>query len=208
MLQQCGLLYFFSLAVKKYLIEPAKDRFKILWRRNCIVPANATITVAEITKILKPYVMKSIVRLTAVLFFAWFVSGCIKVVEAPVTIAPITGSWVLTSASEGDAYSWQSFYTGVENGSFYFGNDGTAQYTEGNITMQGNWYITNVNGGYYDEYGSFYNGNHQQLVLHLSDYYTHSTIDLSFDNVSFYGNQFVATYFNGNYIERYYFGRY
>lgn len=152
--------------------------------------------------------MKSIVRLTPALFAVLFLSGCIKVVETPVTIAPITGSWALTSASEGDAYSWQPFYTGVENGSFYFSNNGTAQYTEGTLTMQGSWTITNVSGGYYDEYGSFYNGSHQQLDLHLSDYYSHSTIDLHFDNVIFYGNQFVATYFNGNYIERYYFGKY
>ena len=152
--------------------------------------------------------MKSLVRFSYILFAAWFLAGCIKVVDTPAVVEPIAGSWVLTSASEGDAYSWQPFYTGVENGTFYFSSNGTAQYTEGAVTMQGNWYITNSSSSYYDEYGSFYNGIHPQLVIHLSDYYTHGAIDFSFDNVSFYGNQFVATYFNGSLIERYYFGRY
>ncbi len=152
--------------------------------------------------------MKSTTHFTILLFAALYLSGCLKVVESPVIPAPITGSWMLTSASEGDAYSWQPFSTGLEGGSFYFSNNGTAQYSDGVLSMQGSWVISNISGGYYDDYGSYYNGVHPQLDLHLSDYYSHSSIDLHFDNVSFYNNQFVATYFNGSYIERYYFGKF
>ncbi len=152
--------------------------------------------------------MKLITHFTILLLAAVYLSSCLKVVEAPIIPEPIAGSWVLISASEGDAYSWLPFSTGLENGSFYFSNNGTAQYATGVVSMQGSWTISNTTGGYYDENGSYYNGIHQQLDLHLSDYYSHSSIDLHFDNISFYNNQLVATYFNGSYIERYYFAKF
>ena len=87
-------------------------------------------------------------------------------------------------------------------------NEGIAQYTDAGLNLRGNWYLTAASGGYFDEFGSYVNAPHQQLQMHLSDYSSHNTIDLSFDNVTFYGNKFVATYFNGELIERYTFTRY
>ncbi|MEP6847002.1 MAG: hypothetical protein ABI861_13405 [Panacibacter sp.] len=151
--------------------------------------------------------MKSILRFSSFAVISVFlISSCTKVTVTPQI--PITGSWVLTGAAEGDSYGWSSFYTGLENGVFTMYGNGTALYDDGAVSMQGQWYLTGVSGGYFDEYGSYYNGLHQELQLHLSDPYSHSAIDLNFDNVSFRGNSFVATYFNGHLIERYSFGRY
>jgi len=153
--------------------------------------------------------MKSILRLsTFTIFSVFLLSSCVKEVVVAEPQSPITGSWVLTAASEGDSYGWSPFYTGLENGVFTMYNNGTALYDDADVSMQGSWYITNVSGAYFDEYGGYYNGPHQALQLRLSDPYTHSSIDLSFDNVSFYGNSFTATYFNGNLVERYSFSRY
>jgi hypothetical protein len=151
--------------------------------------------------------MKSILRSGIFVTLAVIaLSSCTKVTIEPQN--PITGSWILTAAAEGDAYGWSPFYSGLENGVFTMYSNGAALYDDAGVKMQGNWYISTVSGGYFDEYGSYYNGPHQQLQLRLSDPYTHSSIDLNFDNVSFYSGRFVATYFNGILIERYSFERY
>ncbi len=154
--------------------------------------------------------MRSILRLTTIsLISVFFLSSCVKEVTVAVTTqSPIAGSWILNSAAEGDSKGWYPFYAGLENGVFTMYNNGSAIYNDAGVSMSGQWYITTVSGAYFDEYGSHYNGTHQALQLHLSDPYTHSSIDLSFDNVDFYNNSFVATYFNGNLIERYSFERY
>ncbi len=152
--------------------------------------------------------MKPIVRFSLLIAVMYFLSGCVKAVIIPVPQNPVVGSWILTGASEGDPSGWSSFNTGVENGVFDLYSNGAAQYSDTQLNMQGHWDIANVSGGYYDEYGSFFNGPHQQMELHLDDNSTHSSIDLSFDYVSFYGNRFVATYFNGSLIERYFFQQY
>lgn len=154
--------------------------------------------------------MKSILRLSTFAILSTFLlSSCVKEVTVAVTPdAPITGSWVLNAAAEGDSHGWSSFYTGLENGVFTMYNNGSVTYSDADVSMSGQWYITTTTGAYFDEYGSYFNGSHQQLQLHLSDGYTHSSIDLNFDNVNFYNGSFVATYFNGNLIERYSFVRY
>lgn len=152
--------------------------------------------------------MKPSLRTIALLLIApVLITSCVKV-QVVQPASPIAGTWQLTDAAEGDAYGWTSLYTGLETGVFVMTNEGIAQYTDAGLNLQGNWYLTAASGGYFDEFGSYVNGPHQQLQMHLSDYYSHNTIDLSFDNVTFYGNQFVATYFNGNLIERYTFTRY
>ncbi|NNV54960.1 hypothetical protein [Limnovirga soli] len=153
--------------------------------------------------------MKTLLHTTTFILLTFMFTSCIKVVNTPQpVISPLAGSWVLTSAQEGDANGWSLFYAGVENGIFDLYNDGAATYSETNTTMQGSWYINNVNSSYYDEYGRFYNGPHQQLTIHVSNNSSHSSIDLNFDYVYVYGSRFVATYFNGTYIERYYFDIY
>ena len=154
----------------------------------------------------KILIMKSLVRFSLIAAAIFFLSGCVKSIVIT-TQDPIVGSWTLNSASEGDASGWTSFATGVESGVFNLYANGSAQYSDAHVRMEGRWSMVSVSGGYYDEYGSFYNGQHQQMELHLNDATTHSSIDLSFDYVNLYGNQFVATYFNGSLIDRYFFSK-
>lgn len=153
--------------------------------------------------------MKTFLRLgIALLIVPVLLSSCAKVTITPVNTNPAVGSWVLANAEQGDSYGWTPFSTGLENGVITLYSNGSAQYDDGSVSMQGSWSTTTVSGGYFDEYGSYYNGPHTQMQIHVSDYYTHSAVDLNFDYVSFYGSSFYGTYYNGQLIERYTFGRY
>lgn len=149
--------------------------------------------------------MKLFLRLSFVIITAFVFTGCSKVML--VDNEPLAGSWVLTDASHKDSWGWYPVTTGVERGVFYFYNNGTARYSEPGLTMQGTWRVYYTTGGYYDEYGNYYSDRHQELQVNLSDGFGES-INMYFDNVDIYGNRFVATNYNNNYIERYRFTRY
>jgi hypothetical protein len=153
--------------------------------------------------------MRTILRLTPVLLAAFFISSCVKKeVIPPAPPNPIVGAWVLTNADESDGYSWQPFYTGLENGIFYLYGNGTAEYDNGSTVMQGTWYMPATNGPYYDENGNYRNSYHNSLQINLSDAYSHGSVDMTFDYVTFTGNRFIATYDNGSTTERYWFSSY
>lgn len=149
--------------------------------------------------------MKLFLRLSFVIITAFIFTGCSKVVL--IDEEPLAGSWVLTEAAHKDSWGWYPVTTGVERGVFYFYNNGTARYSEPGLTMQGTWRIYYTTDGYYDEYGNYYSDRHQELQVNLSDGFGES-INMYFDNVEIYGNRFVATNYNNNYIERYRFSRY
>lgn len=155
--------------------------------------------------------MKPVLHFTIFLFAVLSLSSCIKVVNTPPQAAgnPITGSWVLAGAMENDGYGWQSFSPGFETGIFDFYGNGAAQYTDSYSTLSGSWYTTISTAGYYDEYGVYYNDAHQTFQTQLSDTYGTGTLNLYFDYVNVIGpNSFVATYFDGKYIQRFTFNRY
>lgn len=152
--------------------------------------------------------MKLTLRLSILLLSVVIFSGCYKRDIIVPQQDPIVGSWVLSDAAQGDSHGWQSIYTGLENGVFDFYNNGAARYTDGSVSMQGTWTITTVISGYYDEYGNYYNNSHETMEVHLADGYSHSTIDLYFDDVSFRNDRFVATYYNNHSVEKYWFSRY
>jgi len=151
--------------------------------------------------------MKPILRLTFLLItIASVAASCSKVV---VDVQPtITGSWVLTDAAQKDAYGWYTVNTGVENGVFYFYNNGRAKYVENGTTLDGTWSMRSITTGYYDEFGVYFTNSHQDLSIHVSNYYGDDVIDMYFDNVKVYNNSFVATNYNNNSIGRYRFSRY
>src|SRR6476660_3528243 len=151
--------------------------------------------------------MKTILRLTPVLLAAFLFSSCSKR-DVVVPQNPVVGSWILTNADVGDGYAWQPYYTGLENGIFDLYSNGTADYDDGQIIMQGSWYMRTVDGPYYDQNGSYRNGLHNALEIHVSDYSNHGSLDIHFDDVEFMGNRFVGTYDNGTATERYWFSRY
>jgi hypothetical protein len=150
--------------------------------------------------------MKPIIRLTFLFIAIVSLASCSKVV---VDVQPtITGSWVLTDAAEKDAYGWYTVNTGVENGIFYFYNNGRAKYVENGATLEGTWTMRTITTGYYDEFGVYFTNSHNDLSIHVSNYYGDDTIDMYFDNVKIYSNSFVATNYANNSIGRYRFSRY
>ena len=150
--------------------------------------------------------MKRIIPFILIIFFVAVFSGCTKVVATPDN--PFAGSWVLSDASQNNGYGWQHFSTGLENGVFDLYNDGGARYDDGRNLMTGNWYSTGVTSGYYDQYGNYYTDLHQNFQISVRDSYSGNSIDLYFDDVTFYGGSMIATNFSGGYIERYIFNRY
>ena len=152
--------------------------------------------------------MKHIIRLTLLVFVVASFSACTKVV-VDVDIQPsIAGSWVLTDAAHKDSYGWYTVNTGIENGVFTFYNNGRAKYVENGVVLEGTWSMRNITTGYYDEYGVYYTNSHQDLAIHVSNYYGDDTIDMYFDNVNVRSSSFVATNYANNYIGRYRFSRY
>jgi len=152
--------------------------------------------------------MKTTIRLAPVLLAVIFLTSCSKKNDVVVPQNPIVGSWILTNADEGDGYTWQPYYTGLENGIFDIYSNGTADYDDGQTIMQGSWYMRTVDGPYYDQNGAYQNGLHNALEIHIGDYTTHASVDINFDDVEFIGNRFVGTYDNGTTTERYWFSRY
>ena len=152
--------------------------------------------------------MKPILRLTFLFIAIASFASCSKVV-VDVDVQPaITGSWVLSDASHKDKYGWYTVNTGIEHGVFTFYNNGRAKYVENGVVLEGTWSMRTITNGYYDEFGVYFTNSHQDLSIHVSDYYGDDTIDMYFDNVNVYNNSFVATNFTNDYIGRYRFVRY
>lgn len=151
--------------------------------------------------------MKSIIRLSAAFILIIVVaSSCTK--TGVVYNNPLAGSWVLSDAAEGDAHGWYGLNTGIESGVFRIYNDGTVAYNDRSFDMRGTWYTQTTNGGYYDQYGNYYSNPHQSLEMHLTDGYSHSTLDLLFDDVEMHGNYFIGTSYSGGRIQKYTFSKY
>ncbi len=152
--------------------------------------------------------MKSCLRFICLLITITLLQSCRKEISSPPQ-NPVIGSWILSDASESDGYTWQPFTTGFENAVFNFYSNGSVQYNDGHIIMVGNWYLQTSANGYYDAYGNFYTNSHQTFEVHTADVYSNNTLDLYFDDINFINNnQFVATYYDGSFIQRYSFSRY
>jgi hypothetical protein len=119
----------------------------------------------------------------------------------------IEGSWVLSDASRSNGYGWQYFNSGLEDGVFDFYRSGAAEYDDGYHLMRGSWRIRTVFGGYYDQYGNYYDRAHDAWEVNVYDSYTGGSIDMYFDEVVVYSNRIIATNYNGTYISRYTFRR-
>ena len=155
--------------------------------------------------------MKPILRLVFMLLVAASFSSCSKVVDTPYRPAanPLAGSWVVSASDENDGYGWQPFSPAFGNGIFNFYDNGAVQYSDVNVTLAGNWYVSTAVNGYYDEYGNFYTDTHHSLEMHMADSYSDNTLNLYFEYISFVNpNLFIATYLDGKYIERFSFSRY
>ena len=114
--------------------------------------------------------MKRIIYAAALLIGITFLATSCTKVTIQTTPASLTGSWVLSDAAHKDAYGWYTVNTGIENGVFYFYDNGTAKYVENGTTLSGSWNIQTSVEGYYDEYGTWYVNAHQALSIHVSNY--------------------------------------
>ncbi|MBS1745255.1 MAG: hypothetical protein JST21_03680 [Bacteroidetes bacterium] len=152
--------------------------------------------------------MRTNLSLLSVLLFAFSFTACTKrvdVVTPPLNYS-LSGSWYISDVAYFDNYGWNSYNTGLP-GIFTFYNDGTAQYSDYNGTMQGAWYSNYIATGYYDKYGNYSTDCHNDFSVTVSG--NGSYIDLVFDDISFAGNnRFIATYYDGKSIQRYTFNRY
>lgn len=151
--------------------------------------------------------MKKLLPISVSVMLLFSLASCTKVVVGPGQ-ASVTGSWILTESTRSDGYSWQYFNSGVERGVFDFYGNGIAEYNHGYTSMHGNWYTRFVSSGYYDRYGNYYSDSHQSMEIHVSDRYGGGSINLFFDDVIVTGNELIATYYDGHYIQRYIFRRY
>lgn len=152
--------------------------------------------------------MKKFLLLTLITVAVLGLSSCIKTVETPPqpVVDPLVGSWYLYDASELYVNTWHSFDAGIY-GVLSFYENGNAQYDDGNVLMQGNWYTNYVSDGYYDEYGNYYTDLHQNFQATMSNGKGNSLV-LYFDDISFAGNnQFTATYYTGKSVQLYTFKR-
>ena len=148
-------------------------------------------------------------RLLLFSFFAvaLLLTSCVKTVEVPVQpyTDPLVGSWYLYDASESYGSGWYPFDAGID-GVLSFYQDGSAEYDDGNVYLQGSWYTADASTGYYDQYGNYYTEPHQSFQTSLSG--GRSSLNLYFDDFSFAGsNTFIGTYYNGKSVDRYTFRR-
>lgn len=135
-----------------------------------------------------------------------FLSSCSKIIVVPEQRS-IEGSWVLAEASRSNGFGWQYFRSGLEDGVFDFYRNGDAEYDDGFSLMRGTWRIRTVAGGYYDQYGNYYDRLHDSWEVNVYDAYNRSSIDMYFDEIVVYNNRIVATHYDGYYIQRYTFRR-
>lgn len=147
--------------------------------------------------------MKKLLLFTTLIIF---LTGCTKTVidAGPRSIA---GTWVVSDAARYDRYGWQYFRSGLEDGVFDFYRNGSAEYDDGYNLMRGSWRIITVIGGYYDQYGNYYDRAHDVWEVNVYDSYTRASVDMYFDDIAVYNNRIVATNYNGTYISRYTFRR-
>jgi hypothetical protein len=119
----------------------------------------------------------------------------------------LEGTWRLKSAERTTFVIWNAINTGYENGHFTFNDDGTAQFTGNNLSMNGDWsmrrvrnWVNNSNGDDQD--------NRTALFIHLYDFPSQKVLNLEFDDMRFWGkNRMVAEYQSSGYRYKYVFVR-
>ena len=111
------------------------------------------------------------------------IASCTKTVINNNNNNTVTGRWVLSYAEKQTAYGTKSIYTGFEEGTFYFYDNGQAIYDDGYDYMKGTWNW------------SFHGGSRDRFSLYLYDSYSGRTANWNFDESWFNGrNQFTAVY--------------
>lgn len=137
-----------------------------------------------------------------------FASSCHKYVDAPYA-QPLTGRWYLQGVERYDSYRWQTVTTGYENGTFIFRAGGDVSYNDAIGSLRGSWSMYPVTDGYYDGYGHYREGYHNEfsLVLYEAGNNSPAASWIFDDNDYNGGSSFKAVYTTGNYTYEYSFVR-
>lgn len=148
---------------------------------------------------------RNLLTLFTVITVAVFLGGCSKVLTTEDRLA---GSWQLLYAEKEGYYSTQTIYTGLEDGTFYFYDNGEAEYDDGVTLLRGNWRLRWVQDGYYDGNGQYLTSSHQVFSLQLANFQENKVLNWEFDDSGFKNRDlFKATYYTSNYTYRYVFAR-
>jgi hypothetical protein len=118
----------------------------------------------------------------------------------------IEGSWRLKSAERTTFVSWKSINSDYQGGTFTFNSDGTALYSDNNLSMRGDWVIRKVRDWYDDDDDD--PDLRMALAIHLYDFNSQQVLNLDFDHMRFWGrNRLVAEYQRSGYRYKYVFER-
>jgi len=109
----------------------------------------------------------------------------------------IVGSWKLESVQRQTSYGTEPIYTGYENGSFYFDNNGNAQYSDNYGQMNGTWRMV-----------SHPSDGTNSLELRIYDYHNSDAIEWEFYSTSVSSSRIVGYMNRYGYEYRYEFRRY
>ncbi|MBC7849058.1 MAG: hypothetical protein H7Y31_04950 [Chitinophagaceae bacterium] len=135
-------------------------------------------------------------------------AACTKTVIVPEEQENLVGRWQLSYAEKQGNHGSQEFYTGYEEGYFYFYQNGQAEFDDGYERLTGTWELRWVNDGYYDYNGNYQSGSRRVFRLYLSNGHNGHILDWDFDEGWFNNrNNFTASFDTYNYTYRYSFIR-
>ncbi|MGB8191910.1 MAG: hypothetical protein WCF67_08330 [Chitinophagaceae bacterium] len=109
----------------------------------------------------------------------------------------IVGNWEIVAVDRQTSYGYEPYYTPYQNGTFYFSNNGNAQYEDNIGQMTGSWRMVQRSG---------YANN--SLELRLYDYYNDDAIEWEFYSIEMSGSRMVGYMNRYGYEYRYEFRRY
>ena len=133
--------------------------------------------------------------------------GCSKFLPSPED--KLEGTWQLKIAERSSLFNWNTINTGYEAGKFSFNNNGSANYEDGIIRMNGNWRMRLVKDGYYDNGGNYQDDSRRKLTINLFNFNENRILNLDFDRFHFNGrNRLIAEYISPFYRYRYEFVRF
>ncbi|OQP40069.1 hypothetical protein A4H97_17805 [Niastella yeongjuensis] len=154
--------------------------------------------------------MKTILPLAVLGITVASLSSCSKGTYTPPPPPPpfIVGSWSITNSSELERTdsNWYEVESGFDDGVFTFYQNGNAEYAIGSNTLTGTWALHDFNSGYFASDGNYYEANHHQLSINVSNYSGTETIDLAVD-VDTWGDTFTGSIHYNDYVDFFEFTR-
>lgn len=145
-------------------------------------------------------------HLLCIALLAIILPGCSKFIYAPED--QLEGQWRLHRAERSGFLNRRIIDTDYNNGVFTFNGDGTAEYRDGSIFMNGNWNMRKRRNRSYRDNGDVNDKTRISFSLNLYNFAANRVLNLDFDDCYFNGrNRFTAEYETATYRYRYEFRR-